>query len=590
MRKILVRCFLAGALFLCLQNENAQAFEFSVSGSSTWSYALYTGGQKGLFGTTLPGASGLAGVGSWFGSDLVSGARSSNSSMSTSFFPVIKVNQATTLQGVYRIGGFSTGMTGSSPGSGVATAAGAWSLWYGSIELPIGVFGFGKKDFGFGCGFQYDAGNRSTEYLTMVTDYGPIVIGFGWYPWRNADELIATRQMPDSGSVTYFWNQRDANAKTSFDLMSFVAYEAGPIDMGVGGLYTSFDLAPTVLDVDQYQQLPRIKVDSNEGFIYFKYFGGRFFFNTEADWYYRTVNRSRTPTLQMSTPDRYSQAFNSAYAVVDDSVQGGSGSIFRNRYVESWRGMVEFGVVSGPAKTTFNLSRTPGIDRRHGVLIDTQPCDVDMWRPTRDFLIWNPDLGNSTVYSPYSMLLSTLYGSGNGAYGRGGTGYMADATVYAARVDYALAANLNFFVSGLYASRVSKSYPFGYIRPLQDGAKSASVDYGYDVRVDPTINSPDGFNAGRALIYNNPKPSIPETSLGWEVNVGVAWQILSSQRVDIRGAYWQPGLWFNYACIDKNNVGFLNNEAPSPANSYWTNPGRAIEPIWGVELSTSCNF
>ena len=52
--------------------------------------------------------------------------------------------------------------------------------------------------------------------------------------------------------------------------------------------------------------------------------------------------------------------------------------------------------------------------------------------------------------------------------------------------------------------------------------------------------------------FNQGSPSIPNDSLGWEVSVGVDWKLLENLTTRLRGAYWQPGGWFKYACVDKN--------------------------------------
>jgi hypothetical protein len=64
--------------------------------------------------------------------------------------------------------------------------------------------------------------------------------------------------------------------------------------------------------------------------------------------------------------------------------------------------------------------------------------------------------------SPYCMLLA-IYGAGNNSYMPSGDCTFDDFLGYAGRIDYSLAANLNFFASGILAYRASNTgTPQGY--------------------------------------------------------------------------------------------------------------------------------
>jgi hypothetical protein len=89
------------------------------------------------------------------------------------------------------------------------------------------------------------------------------------------------------------------------------------------------------------------------------------------------------------------------------------------------------------------------------------------------------------------------------------------------------------------------------------------------------------------LAYTNPSPAIPDDSLGWEVNLGVDWKLLDWWNVGLSAAYWQPGRWYNYACIDRSVQGW---NTPTQANSWGVNPDRKIDPIVGFNASLSVNF
>jgi hypothetical protein len=51
--------------------------------------------------------------------------------------------------------------------------------------------------------------------------------------------------------------------------------------------------------------------------------------------------------------------------------------------------------------------------------------------------------------------------------------------------------------------------------------------------------------------------------------------------------YWQPGKWFNYACVDRSVPGW---EAGTAANFFGTRPNRTIDPIIGGEFSLVFEF
>jgi hypothetical protein len=145
-----------------------------------------------------------------------------------------------------------------------------------------------------------------------------------------------------------------------------------------------------------------------------------------------------------------------------------------------------------------------------------------------------------------------------------------------------MAANLNIYASYFYANRVSHGYGWGFIRP----GISTQVSMLFD---DQTTETPP---SGRVEYRSNGSyieavPSIPDNSLGWEVNVGVDWALLEACRLSITGAYWNPGKWFNYACIDK---GVRDWDFPTAENLWGTNPNRKIAPIYGTEVAWSISF
>ena len=149
---------------------------------------------------------------------------------------------------------------------------------------------------------------------------------------------------------------------------------------------------------------------------------------------------------------------------------------------------------------------------------------------------------------------------------------MRDASVLAARLDYAVAANLNVFGSFFYANRTSNGYSWGSLGP-----NAGLGNFG---------NGPDGnvsFNINR---YGT-SPNIPDTALGYEVDAGLDWKFLEGMIGGFLVGYWQPGKWFNYACIDRSVPGWHTGVA---GNNFGTRPNRSLDPIVGGNFYLKFEF
>ncbi|MEW6347675.1 MAG: hypothetical protein AB1646_01315 [Thermodesulfobacteriota bacterium] len=581
-------------LGICVMAGDGHGWEFSMTGGATYTYLYYSqAGTRGFFGpsdvdrsaaiatlsvpplnpvggqkptlttvnnTNVPGD--FATANGWLGlqtGGVVSGSDAARSFFSTVLNTRLQVNPAFRLEGSYRIGNSDTFTF---PGNTVAFAVGEWLAWWATAELPWGRVVFGKRPFGFGCGFQYDVTNRTEEYLTLVTQHGPVSLGLGFYPWRRSSQLLNP-----VFSAPVYWNDHDQNAAPRKDWFGFVHYESANVEAGIGGTYAACHFGPeSSTRIEDRERIPALDTDETEGWIYFKYFNGRFFFDAEADWFYKTSRFRRS----------LSGTFLTADGEILPETTDGSGSIFRPRYTEAWRYMLQSGLVLGPGKLSALYAYLPGPDRRHGALIDRQPVAVDVLRPSRDLVLQYPDHSNSVAFQPYSMLLSTAFGGGLGATGyltptRPVNGYMTDAQVFAGRVDYAVAANLNTFASFLYARRNSKGYGWGYC--YLDRASLGSNQF--QAFFQPTRN------------FSVPVPAIPDDDLGWEVNLGVDWAILDGVLLRLGAAYWQPGQWFRYAHIDRSigNWNFF-----SAASNWGVNPNRKIDPVTAVNASWTVLF
>ncbi len=403
-----------------------------------------------------------------------------------------------------------------------------------------------------------------------------MIFGLSFYPWRPP-------------AIVYY-NQSDQNGLL-YDWSAWVNYSGPQLSCGLGSRSVAFHAGP---ESQRYQWLREGFAsqdrDTWEGWVYLKYFNGRFFLNTEADWWYQNVHYG------------LSASGTSIDRAADNNPLLGGASFFSPRYAQSWRYMVELGAVSGPAKMSFLYAWLPGPDRRGGIPIDRQPCEIDpddnrgvkyiYIRSAHEIqrqIAWDPERGNLSVFRPYSYLLCTSYGAGVNAFAWSGSGYMVDASVLAARLDYALAANINTYGSFFYARRNSHGYGWGFIRPGESVLTDLSTFSGNLLVVAPH----EQIGSSGRVIYlsrssaTNQIPAIPDNDLGWEVDAGFDWKLLDSWTLNFVAAYWQPGSWFKYACVDKSIDGWNN---PTSANSWGVNPDRAIDPIFAVDISMSVNF
>jgi len=148
---------------------------------------------------------------------------------------------------------------------------------------------------------------------------------------------------------------------------------------------------------------------------------------------------------------------------------------------------------------------------------------------------------------------------------------MSASDVAAVQVNYMVANNFDIVGSMMLARRASYGYGYGYVRPdpIDDPIKRGNVQFKHQGT------------------FSNPDPSIPDTNLGWELNLGIVWKLLENWQLYLRGAYWQPGKWFNFACIDKSVSDW---DDPTPQNNWGTNPDRTIAPIMGIELYLNSKF
>lgn len=555
-------------------------------------------GSKGFFGPfdrDSSAANQFSSLNGWMGNQLgetgalVSGSTVVVNTTALSVTPRIG-NEWIQIHGRYLINAYDAG---SSPGSFVAVSPALLTTYGIDITTPLATVGYGKRPFYRGMGLQF-AFDRTEEYFFLERSI-PVpnllwrLISVGILPrtamsWFNPLSWTRHRSDPEDAKETWYnipvkssdyyvnsagngyitfgigaalretvplpfsrdtstsfriFNPRDANALVTQNYLAYISYYSKDLVIGIGGTHLRYHFGPEIAASAALKiTTPAVDSDQTEAWLNLQYGNGTFFLKSELDWFSRSVKyqRSLNGNFLTLTPAAYAD--------------GSGRQLFAPIYDESWRFVIESGFYHENLSFRALYAFLPGPDRRHGIRIDHQP------------FIQENEQKAAGVFDPYSILLAYRYGGGVNA-----DGYINDATVLAAKIDCAIAANLLLDVAVLTAKRNSHGYGWGYIRPNPSA-------YGF---VEYAIRGN----------FNVPSPAIPDNDLGWEYSAGFVWGLLDGWNVAGRAAYWQPGNWFKYACIDRS---LANWHAPSAGNNFGANPDRAIDPIVGFELQIGASF
>jgi hypothetical protein len=595
-------------VLLFLSVSKAGAWEFSLSGVFTWEYYQFSQlGDRGFLGpynqdkSSVSDEVRLAARNGWLGHEITSptmlinydrlatGSDVAANYMYTLFYPKVKVNQALSIQGSYRIGSWnplnqsdaafaqlntSRYLNSQTTGLGSSFSPGYWETWYAQANLPWGSLTIGKTPNTIGLGVIIDSLENTAEAVTLGIPFGPFSIVAQYYPWgpgRPVADAASNYPLPTDRSTA-------AQPHLAVGLM----YNAGKISTETYVEYSNGHKGPESFlyqpGKGSFPAYPVFATDNSQffGFTNFKYFDGRFFFNTEVGFYQEFFRQNGFALQYLGPPNIPVQ-----------------NQFPQTRYWELWAGMIECGILAGPAKISFLWAYYPGVDRRGGRLIDRQPTVGNTFNAN----------GGVNMYLPYSLLLGYNYGSGNNSITRSSNhGFISDANTYGVRLDYAVASNLNAYATFLYASRVSQGYGWGWIRPdpatvvnglpitdpaLQYGNSGAARYYGA-TNGPPIGNLVDpSFCSIGAPNFSDSAPNILERDLGYEIGGGIDWKLIEGYTLTARAAYWQPGGWFKYACVDRRQFHW---DYPDANNRWGINPNREIDPIFGVRVAIELAF
>lgn len=126
--------------------------------------------------------------------------------------------------------------------------------------------------------------------------------------------------------------------------------------------------------------------------------------------------------------------------------------------------------------------------------------------------------------------------------------------------------------SFFWAKRAAHGYSWGCLDPNEAGFNGVIADGNVD------FTNLNRYSAS---------PNIPDTELGYDLDLGVNWKLLEGWTAGVVIAYWQPGKWFSYACIDRSVPGW---DAGTAGNNFGARPNRTIDPVIGGEFNMLVGF
>ena len=420
-------------------------------------------------------------------------------------------------------------------------------------------FSIGYKATKLGIGLWKHECNRPSASFDVSAVYGPFKIGFAPYFGRNQSSwALPSSTLPaggppvGGGSASRIDNagapERQTDRRNYFRaLEGYVEYTNGPLYFVIASdsyIQPDAPIPDPRGGVITTTAKPDATVVRYRPTVAMKYFNGRFFFNAEADWFTRwRSGRGTAASTTTGDPNLVNQE--------DDN--------------DAWLYGLETGFLCGPAKLTFNYVRATGDDpsTRH---------------TTEDAASSEAGL-NACYMKDWGYLMYYMYGTGDG-WDAAGYGQPTNFHHLGARLDYAVASNLNVYTVYAYAWRDN---PTAY-RLGGDYRVGAQQWHNEDIRL-----SQLGTFRGHA---------VPDSAreIGWEVDLGVDWKLLEHLTWDTTIAYWKPGNWWAFAypnTAELYRLGITPTNNPNSAAGEVASTqqlGRDINAFFSVETRLLVSF
>jgi hypothetical protein len=382
-------------------------------------------------------------------------------------------------------------------GANVTTALGAIEGFEGAVDLPWGQVSLGAKSFIWGTGATFGP-NTQIETLAIQVPYGPFRLTWQIWPGHGVGQLapaVPTNPLPvevTRPQLLQFWD---------------IIYRNNYVDAGIATYWQRSHLQRQALDWAGFPP-EASALDQNILFntVYGKLWTGSFLMATEYSWF------------------------------MADNYFRGAAPYFQEGY--HWFG--EIGLVTGPARVSAMFAIASG-------RVLNNPNRTKRYEP---FPI------NSQCMAPYESLMFHAFGGGNQVFGgffmpSDGDGMLADGHAFGARFDYAVATNLNIWVSYMKAQRLERAGNYiGAINETDSATVSGTElypgpDLAYFVAVGPPPSGLQFF--GNQNKFPERSPYVDNDEIGWEINVGLDWQLLEGHLLRLHYARWQPGHWYDWA-------------------------------------------
>jgi len=464
-------------------------------------------GSETIFGDTAAAAGWRitrGGYSKWASDALISDSR-------WTMRPTVRVNKCIRVHGVYNIGGYrhkyaqrqyvnvyDTAVTGFGVGNRVVQPSAGVPPFENYYMSQTSMNAYDTAAIGSWEQFRatitipwgiFSIGVKNFPFGTGIS-FGENVRAEAWLtvvpygPFRLMHGIWLSRGTDDSWAKTY-----DSDNKFDMFQGALFTYRNGPIEIFGGGVWRQHHRNPGITGTVTVDQ------DLSVYLAGFKYNNGRFFANGEYGW----IN-------------------------IDNTFIGLPPS-----YIEAYHLMAEVGAVMGPMRLSLAWFQSSGTALNDG-------------NPTKTYAAWPI---NWQAMEPYNWLMFDIYGGGNqtfdGIFVSDGHGFMGDGYVFAGRIDYAAASNLNCWATYTWAHRLEEySTLFGQYNSLGLSAPGYATNANVANFAADAGRAPTGF-AGAPYGY------VTDGFIGWEVDAGVNWKLLEGMTAMFKYAYWQPGDWFREA-------------------------------------------